>query len=286
MKWVVSNGRTSESYDSEQFYKLMNLTTDPQEIDQVMDINSMVTMIQQYFTKQDQPGYPLYSTINNFVEDILCQLLKSVHPEYLKFEKPYSKKELALMWMALNIFSEILEWLSGELQSAGDNLGIKSVSSLFLDSLSIIISLRMRELTETRIYGDVLEDRNKWGFLLKDVEKQVVAQLLNISLDVASFFSTMIKGNYGSVLSEAMTMIMAGSSAMNSVFIKQAYDGLMSYSSEKEGWGWIAWLIQELGYLSQDDFVSKTIGNISPISLSILGDVITVITMGMIFYNS
>jgi len=284
MKWYVSDQNGADFIDNLKF----------DAIDQIMDLTdhspdeilfSTMKQVQQYFIGSEGVGHQLYRRITQEFDRIMIQLLKSVNIDNLTFDPPYNQKELAILWISLNITSELLDWIVNILRERqrSENPIFSSVIAPLLDLLTLMISLRMRELTESEIYGRILEDREKWGFLLKDMETQTLAQLLSVVFDLGSLTSMVF--NSKNLISTLQSMTEIGMTGLNIHYIRQAYQGLMEYSSKKESIGWIAWLIQELDFLTQDDFLPRILGQRSPITLGIVENILMIVTMGLILYQ-
>jgi hypothetical protein len=291
MTWIVVNKNAPPvELDDDQLASLIGSLSKSkhklQEEPPTNEVSQLIVQLQVYFTNPDQPGYATYTTINRYLTDIITTVINNNRSDKFQFEEPYTFKELAVLWTAYNVIGEILDWLSAKLRAQTDQnttTVLRNMIAFGIDLLGIIISFRMREFTETDIYGRILPDRKKWGFLLKDRDKQVFSQLMHVFMDLGSI--TYLAASRLSGI-QSLTQLPAMLDTMiNLKFISQAYSGLVSYSESKVSPGWIAWLVQELGFLHENDHLPEKIQEISPFTWGIVGDLITVLTMGSIFYS-
>jgi len=252
--------------------------------------NTGVNQIYQYFTNPLGGGYEWYQNIGGLIESTLIDLIKNTASQDYSFTQPYPRQELAFLWTAYNVLSEILEWLSGKLRGEFSDESqpglMKPVISFFLNLGSIIVAIKMRELVETDIYGRELEDRNKWGFLLKDMDKQVLSQLMAVLMDTGAIFASVL-GDANSPISQALYKGgLTGNSLYNIQFINQAINGLIRYSSTPQAPGWIAWLAQELGFMQGNELTADFLGISLPEPFDLIYDVVTVLIMGNVMFQS
>ena len=315
MTWVITTGsdETFEFSDEELLQYLQQMTgRDPsslndqlqklkngsssdsayQLIDTITSLGiSHTSQIYDYFTNPSGGGYSWYQSFSSTIDKLLIDFIKQLDSDKYTFEKPYTRKELSLLWVAYNFISEILGWLSrtirGKLSNSTRGPGlVKPAVSFILDLSSIIVAIKIQELTQNDIYSHVMELKDKWGFLIHDMNEQIISQLMAVLMDTGAIVADILGDTKSFLANGFFSAGELGDALYHLKFMEQSIEGMIAYSNSEESTGWIAGMVQELGFIQDNDLTSGFLGIQVPVPYDLIFDLLMVMIMGDNLYHA